>query len=58
MITSHSIFLFPISVATFIFLTALFLSVLTSFLRIGVIFYPNEDGDVMDIQADIIGPRK
>jgi len=25
---------------------------------VGVIFYQNEDGDVMDIQADIIGPRK
>ena len=25
---------------------------------IGIIFYPNEDGDVTDIQADIIGPRK
>lgn len=24
----------------------------------GVIFYQNEDGDVMDIQADIIGPGK
>ena len=26
------------------------------FLYIGVIFYQNEDGDVTDIQADIIGP--
>lgn len=25
---------------------------------LGIIFYPNEEGDVMDIQADIIGPRK
>jgi hypothetical protein len=25
---------------------------------LGIIFYPNEDGDVTDIQADIIGPRK
>ena len=25
---------------------------------IGVIFYQNEEGDVMDIQADIIGPGK
>jgi len=24
----------------------------------GVIFYQNEDGDVLDIQADIIGPCK
>jgi len=24
----------------------------------GVIFYPNEDGDVLDIQADILGPGK
>lgn len=25
---------------------------------IGVIFYQNEDGDVFDMQADIIGPSK
>lgn len=25
---------------------------------VGVIFYQNEDGDVTDIQADIIGPGK
>jgi len=25
---------------------------------IGIIFYQNEDGDVCDIQADIIGPGK
>ena len=24
----------------------------------GIIFYQNEDGDVLDIQADIIGPGK
>ena len=26
--------------------------------NIGVIFYQNEEGDVTDIQADIIGPGK
>ena len=25
---------------------------------LGIIFYQNEDGDVLDIQADIIGPGK
>ena len=27
-------------------------------LIIGVIFYPDEDGNVLDIQADMIGPSK
>lgn len=27
-------------------------------MKIGVIFYPNPEGDVVDIQADIIGPGK
>ena len=26
--------------------------------RLGIIFYQNEDGDVCDIQADVIGPGK
>lgn len=28
------------------------------YIKIGVIFYQNEEGDVTDIQADIIGPGK
>lgn len=27
-------------------------------MNVGVIFYPNPEGDVVDIQADIIGPGK
>lgn len=27
-------------------------------LYIGVLFYPNSEGDVVDMQADIIGPGK
>ena len=27
-------------------------------ISIGVLFYPNQEGDVVDIQADIIGPGK
>lgn len=29
-----------------------------STVALGIIFYQNEDGDVLDIQADIIGPGK
>lgn len=28
------------------------------YLRVGVLFIVNQDGDVLDIQADIIGPGK
>ena len=27
-------------------------------MSLGIIFYQNEEGDVLDIQADIIGPGK
>jgi hypothetical protein len=27
-------------------------------ISIGVLFYPNQEGDVVDIQADILGPGK
>ena len=29
-----------------------------NYLRVGVLFIVNQDGDVLDIQADIIGPGK
>ena len=32
------------------------MSVVTCSQILGIIFYQNEDGDVLDIQADIIGP--
>lgn len=51
-----AIFLFGLFIL--IKLSHLFNKLINLFLIIGVIFHQNEEGNVTDIQADIVGPCK